>query len=98
MKSKQDLIRERAENDLETFIKLIHPQRVLGSCHIELINWWTRSDAKSHQLVLLPRDHMKSALVAFRVAQAITKDPTLRVLYISSTANLAEKQLKFIKD
>jgi hypothetical protein len=98
MKSKQDLIRERAENDLETFIKLVHPQRVLGSCHIELINWWTRSDAKSHQLVLLPRDHMKSALVAFRVAQAITKDPTLRVLYISSTANLAEKQLKFIKD
>jgi len=41
---------------------------------------------------------MKSALAAFRVAQAITKDPTLRVLYISSTSNLATKQLKFIKD
>jgi len=41
---------------------------------------------------------MKSALIAFRVAQAITKDPTLKVLYISSTSNLATKQLKFIKD
>jgi phage terminase large subunit-like protein len=41
---------------------------------------------------------MKSALVAYRVAQALTKDPTLKVLYISSTANLAHKQLKFIKD
>lgn len=28
----------------------------------------------------------------------ITKNPAIRILYISSTANLAEKQLKFIKD
>jgi len=41
---------------------------------------------------------MKSALVAYRVAWELTKDPTLRVLYISSTSNLATKQLKFIKD
>lgn len=41
---------------------------------------------------------MKSALVAYRVAWELTKDPTLRVLYISSTSNLAIKQLKFIKD
>ena len=47
---------------------------------------------------MLPRDHMKSALVAYRVAHALTVDPTLRVLYISSTSNLATKQLKFIKD
>jgi len=41
---------------------------------------------------------MKSALIAYRVAWELTKDPTLRVLYISSTSNLATKQLKFIKD
>jgi hypothetical protein len=41
---------------------------------------------------------MKSALIAYRVAWEITKNPTIRVLYISSTANLATKQLKFIKD
>jgi hypothetical protein len=41
---------------------------------------------------------MKSALVAFRVAWEVVKDPTIRILYISSTANLATKQLKFIKD
>lgn len=95
---KQLEIRKAAEDSLETFIRLVHPQRVLGSVHIELINWWTRQDAKPHQLVLLPRDHGKSAMVAYRVAWEITKNPTLRVLYISSTANLAEKQLKFIKD
>jgi hypothetical protein len=96
--SKKDQIRELAENNLEAFIRLVHKQRVLGGCHVELLNWWTREEAKSHQLVLLPRDHMKSALVAYRVAWEITRDPTIRVLYISSTANLATKQLKFIKD
>lgn len=49
-------------------------------------------------MVLLPRDHGKSALVAYRVAWEITKNPALRVLYISSTSKLATKQLKFIKD
>lgn len=97
-KSKIDLIREAAELDLSKFINLVHPQRMLGNVHLEVINWWTRSGSKSHQLLLLPRDHMKSALVAYRVAWEICKDPTIRVLYISSTANLATKQLKFIKD
>ena len=94
----KDEIRQAAEADLVTFIRLVHPQRVLGGIHVEVCNWWTRPDAKNHQLLLLPRDHGKSALAAYRVAWEITKDPTIRVLYISSTANLAEKQLKFIKD
>ena len=97
-RSKVDEIRERAENDLEFFINLIHPQRVLGSVHREVIACWSREDAKHHQLLLLPRDHGKSAMVAYRVAWEITRNPAVRVLYISSTANLAEKQLGFIKD
>lgn len=91
-------IRLQAENDLEAFIRLVHPNRVLGNIHREVIRWWNREDAKSHQLLLMPRDHQKSALVAYRVAWAITRNPAIRILYISSTANLATKQLKFIKD
>jgi hypothetical protein len=92
------LVRAKAEADLEYFIRLIAPDRMLGQVHIDLIRWWTREEGLSHQLVLLPRDHQKSALVAYRVAWQITKNPALRVLYISSTSNLATKQLKFIKD
>ena len=65
---------------------------------IERLNWWEREDKKTHQLVLMPRDHRKSAMVAFRVAWYLTKNPCLRVLYISATSNLAEKQLSFIKN
>jgi len=90
--------RKLAESSLEEFIKLVHPKRMLGNIHREVISWWTASNSKQHQLLLLPRDHMKSALVAYRCAWELTKDPALRILYISSTRNLAVKQLKFIKD
>lgn len=93
-----DLTREKAEGSLLAFIRLVAPYRHLGLIHEELIEWMTKQDSKSHQLVLMPRDHMKSALMAYRVAWRITRDPTVRILYISSTANLAEKQLKMIKD
>ena len=90
-------IRIAAESDLVTFIKLVAPEQVLGQCHEDVCNWWDREGSKSHQLLLFPRDHGKSRLVAYRVAWELTKDPTLRILYISATANLAEKQLGFIK-
>lgn len=97
-KTKHELIQEAAEGDLLTFIRLVAPHRVLGKVHEELCRWWTRDDAMSHQLVLLPRDHQKSAMVAYRVAWEITKNPAVTILYISSTSNLAEKQLKAVKD
>ena len=92
-----DQIRQAAENDLEVFVRLVAPEQVLGQCHSELLQWWTRQDSKTHQLVLFPRDHQKSRMVAYRVVWELTKNPTLRVLYISATANLAEKQLGFMK-
>ena len=96
--NKIDEIRQAAEQDLISFIHLVSPKTVLCSCHEQMIIWWTRQDALSHQLVLFPRDHQKSRMAGFRVAWEITKRPWIRVLYISSTSNLAEKQLKFIKD
>lgn len=98
IEDKRELARQAAMSSLESFIKLVHPQRHLPAIHKELINWWYRPDAKDSQLVLLPRDHGKSAMAAYRVAWEITKNPAIRVLYISSTSNLAVKQLKLIKD
>ena len=92
-----DEVRSAAERDLLSFIRLVAPEQVLGACHDEVLSWWGREDASTHQLLLFPRDHQKSRLVAYRVAWELTKDPCLRVLYISATANLAEKQLGFIK-
>ena len=97
LQDKFQAIRESAEADLSTFIKLVAPHLLLGSVHYELIEWWNRQDAKSNQLVLLPRGHMKSKLAAYRTAWWITKNPETTILYVSATADLAEKQLYAIK-
>ena len=90
--------RTRAEQDLVYFVELVAPHRVLGEVHKEILRWWTRQDALDNQLILLPRDHQKSVLVAYKVAWWVTTHPDTTVLYVSATADLAEKQLKFIKD
>ena len=92
------LVRKAAETSFVKFIQLVHPHRVLGHVHVELADWMSRRTKKTHQLVLLPRDHGKSAMAAYYCAWRIVKDPTIRILYISATSNLATKQLKFIKD
>jgi phage terminase large subunit-like protein len=92
-----DQIREAAESDLISFIRLVAPHRVIPHFQEDWITWLTRRDAKDHQLTLLPRDHAKSTIIAYRAAWEVVKDPTIRILYISSTANLAEKQLGLIK-
>lgn len=96
--SQIDQIREAAEEDLLTFIRLVAPHLMLGAIHEELISWWQRQDAKENQLVLLPRGHMKSKLIAYRTAWWITKHPETTILYVSATADLAEKQLYAIKN
>lgn len=91
-------IRDRAEKDLVSFVRLIAPETVLGHVHIDVLQWMQSKETKTHKLCLLPRDHQKSRMAAFYVLWLLAKRPDIRILYISSTANLAEKQLKFIKD
>lgn len=91
-------IREAAETSLISFIRLVAPQRVLGAIHEEVINWWTQENAHDHQLLLLPRGHQKSMLIAYRAAWEITRNPSVTILYASATSGLAEAQLKAIKD
>lgn len=97
MKDKVQLVRESAEASLSVFIKLVAPHLLLGSIHQELIQWITRQEAKRNQLVLLPRGHLKSKLAAYWAAWWITNNPETTILYVSATADLAEKQLYQIK-
>src|SRR5574343_1205561 len=98
MRSKADIIREAAEADFEACIRLIHPGRIIGNIHSELCSWLTAEERKPNRLVLMPRDHGKSAYAGYYAVWRILKNPAIRVLYLSATANLANKQLKFIKD
>lgn len=95
--NKADEIKVAALGDLETFIKLVAPTRMIGAVHTEMMQWWYRESAGTHQLVLLPRGHQKSTFIAYRVAWEITRNPAITILYLSATAGLAEQQLGLIK-
>ncbi len=94
----RDERKKEAEGNLISFINLVQPDRMLGSIHREVIPWITSTSGKTHKLLLLPRDHQKSAMAGLYAAWRLTQNPAIRILYISSTRNLAIKQLKFVKD
>lgn len=90
-------IREAALEDLNIFARLLNPHRVYGDIHYEVFRW-LQDSTSGNQLLLLPRAHMKSHCIAVWCAWWITKHPETSILYISATAELAEKQLYDIKN
>lgn len=90
-------VREAAMADLFYFAELMNPLRVYGEIHKEVFKW-LQSDSSGNQLLLLPRAHMKSHAIAVWCAWYITKNPETTILYMSATAELAEKQLYDIKN
>lgn len=98
MKAKADIIREVVEGDFESYVRLVQPGRVIGAVHSELMTWMTSQERTPNLLVLMPRDHGKSVYAGLYATWRIIKNPSIRILYLSATSNLAAKQLKFIKD
>lgn len=98
MATKADEIRELAEASCYAFARLVGPLRVYGQIHQEALAWLSRSNAALDQLLLLPRGHLKSHLLAVWCAWWITKHPETTILYASATEDLAVAQLSSIKN
>lgn len=92
-----DEIKKRAEEDLFFFAQLVNPSYLYGDIHREVYRWLSRPDSKRDQLVLLPREHLKSHMIATWCAWWITKYPETTILYVSATEDLATQQLYAIK-
>lgn len=97
MSTKIDEIRRRAEEDLFFFAQLVNPAYLYGSIHRDVFRWISRPDGKKDQLVLLPRGHLKSHIVAVWCAWWITLHPETTIIYVSATEDLATQQLYAIK-
>lgn len=98
-------IRERALEDLYFFAKLVNPGYMYGEIHREIFRWMqeyalfgTDQEMTSNKLIMLPRAHLKSHMVATWCAWIITRHPEVTMLYVSATAGLAETQLYAIKN
>lgn len=98
-------IRETAINDLYFFAQLVNPGYMYGQIHKDLFKWLQEYDLfgfgeglTSNKLIMLPRAHLKSHMVATWAAWVITRHPEVTILYVSATAELAETQLFAIQN
>lgn len=107
MPEKAKEIRERAKNDLNFFATLVNPGYMYGEVHRNIYRWMEEytlfgkhNDGflTSNKLIMLPRAHLKSHMVATWCAWIITRHPEVTILYVSATAELAETQLYAIQN
>ena len=98
-------LREAAMEDLFLFAQLVNPGYMYGEVHREIYRWmqdytlFGRGGAGStNKLIMLPRAHLKSHMVATWAAWIITRHPEVTMLYLSATADLAITQLYAIKN
>lgn len=89
-------LRKTCEQDLYSFATLLCPRRMFGQLHIKAFAFLMEDDIPN-ALMLLPRAHQKSFVIAVYVLWRIVRKPTLTCLYISATSTLAETQLSLIK-
>lgn len=93
-----ETVRKMAEADLVSYIALIAPYAVMGKVHEEACAFLTNSSDKLlYRLLLMPRAHRKSFLLAMYTCWRIARNPAITILYISATSDLAEAQLRIIK-
>lgn len=105
MPQKAREIRELAKEDLFTFAQLVHPGYMYGDIHKEFYKWIQEynlygkgENLSSNKLIMLPRAHLKSHMVATWCAWMITRHPEITIFYVSATAELALVQLGAIKN
>lgn len=98
-------IRETAKSDLFFFAKLVNPGYLYGDVHKEIFKWMETynlfgidENLTSNKLIMLPRAHLKSHMVATWCAWIITRHPEITILYVSATAELAETQLYAVQN
>ena len=97
-------IRSLAMQNLYTFARLVNPGFVYGQVHKEVYDWlqdyelYSEEAENNNKLVMLPRAHLKSHIIATWAAWCITNHPEVTILYLSATAELAETQLIAIQN
>jgi hypothetical protein len=99
-------LRNEAMNDLWVFAQLVNPGYVYGEIHKDIFRWMMsynlfgqgEDTLTANKLVMLPRAHLKSHMVATWCAWVIVRHPEISILYVSATSGLAETQLFDIKN
>lgn len=92
------IMRELCKTSFYDYIRIVAPYAVMGMVHKEFCDFLQNNpDHASYLLGLLPRGHRKSFIIGMYCCWRIMKNPAITILYYSSTTDLAEKQLRSVK-
>lgn len=97
-------LRKNCLKDLRVFAETMNPGYMYGDIHRNIFKemmdytlFGRGEDLTANKLILLPRAHLKSHMVATWAAWVVTNHPEVTILYLSATSELAETQLFAIK-
>lgn len=96
--SKLDALRKEAEKHFKTYCCVVAPHLLFGDIHYEIMDWLQAGTADISKLLLLPRAHLKSKLMALYASWRVARNPMITILYISVNQTLVETQLRDIKN
>lgn len=97
----KDERRKMLEEDLWLFARFCLPHFSFGDIHREvfqLIGAPDRAESRPNILALIPRDHLKSVMVAVYSAWRVACNPAYTLLYISANEDLGRLQMSFIQN
>ena len=93
-------LRKSCLKDLRVFARTFNSNYMYGDVHMDIYKTMMKYNLfgkgnmlTSNKLILLPRAHLKSHMVATWAAWIIARHPEVSILYVSATAELAEQQL-----
>lgn len=93
-----EILRELCRISFYDYIKTVAPYAVMGQVHKDFCGFLQNNPDKAQYLLgLLPRGHRKSFIIGMYCCWRIMMNPAITILYYSSTTDLAEKQLRSIK-
>jgi len=98
-------LRSNCITDLRVFARTMNPGYLYGDIHMETFKWMMEYDLfgtgdglTANKLIMFPRAHLKSHMVATWSAWVVTNHPEVTIIYLSATSTLAEIQLFAIKN
>lgn len=89
------------EEDLWLYARFVLPQYSFGDVHrdtFRLIGSPDRHKEMPNILALIPRDHLKSVMVAVYSTWRVAKNPAYTMLYITANEDLGRLQMSFIQN
>lgn len=90
-------LRDELENNLFAFARYVNPTYCYGDIHRKVCDYIQHGDA-TNKLVLLPRGHLKSHIIAVATAWKITREPWTSIIYLTAGEDLGIAQIYAIKN